>query len=122
SESHVVWENPRGVPFVPSAILVDDFYYLINDEGIATCLDAKTGQRIWQKRLPGRYTASPIATREHVYFCNEDGETLVVEAGEKRYRQVARNRLDQPIFASPAIAHGSVFIRTSETLLCIGGE
>jgi len=122
SESHVVWENPRGVPFVPSAILVEDLYYLINDEGIATCLDAKTGQRIWQKRLPGRYTASPIATREHVYFCNEDGETLVVEAGEKRYRQVARNRLDQPIFASPAIAHGSVFIRTSETLLCIGGE
>ena len=122
SESHVIWENARGVPFVPSAILVGNYYYLVNDDGIATCLDATTGKRLWQKRLPGRYTASPVATNEHLYFCNEDGDTLVVRAGQKRFEQVARNRLAQPIFASPAISQGSLFIRTSKNLLRVGRE
>jgi outer membrane protein assembly factor BamB len=120
SVSHVVWENTRGVPFVPSAILVGDFYYLVEDDGIATCLDAHDGKRVWQKRLPGRFTASPIATAQHIYFCNEDGETTVIRAHQRRHEQVARNRLDEPIFASPAISQGDVFIRTSGHLFCIG--
>jgi outer membrane protein assembly factor BamB len=122
SDSHVVWENTRGVPFVPSAILVGDLYYLIDDDGIATCLDAHDGKRVWQKRLPGRYTASPIATGEHIYFCNEDGETIVIRAGRKKYEQVSRNRLDRPVFASPAISQGNVFIRTTDELLCLGSN
>jgi len=120
SGSHVVWENPRGVPFVPSAILVGDFYYLVDDDGIATCLDAHNGRRVWQKRLPGRYTASPIATAEHVYFCNEDGETIVIRANQPKYEQAARNRLDEPIFASPAISQGDLYIRTASHLFCLG--
>ena len=122
SGTHVVWENSRGVPFVPSAILVGDRYYLINDDGIVTCLGAHGGKRLWQKRLPGRYTASPIATSEHIYFCNEDGETIVIRADEREFAQVARNRLDKPIFASPAIAQGALFIRTTDRLFSISAD
>jgi len=119
SDTHIVWENPRGVPFVPSAILVGELYYLVDDDGIATCLDAHNGKRVWQKRLPGRFTASPIATPEHIYFCNEAGETIVIRANHREYEQVSRNRLNTPIFASPAISQGSLFIRTSGELVCI---
>ena len=120
SQSHVVWENTRGVPFVPSAILVGDLYYLVEDDGIATCLDAHDGKRVWQKRLSGKFTASPIATAQHIYFCNEDGDTTVIRAHQRTHKQVARNRLHEPIFASPAISQGDVFIRTSGHLFCIG--
>jgi len=122
SDSHVIWKNTRGVPFVPSAILVGDLYYLIDDDGIATCLDAQDGQRVWQKRLPGRYTASPIATSDHVYFCNEAGETMVIRANARKFEQIARNQLDKPIFASPAISQGGFFIRTTAELICISSE
>ncbi len=120
SHTHVVWQNSRGVPFVPSAILLGDLYYLVNDNGIATCLDARDGNPVWQKRLPGRYTASPIGTRQHIYFFNEDGETIVIRADGDDFQQVARNRINQPVFASPAISQGNLFIRTTSELLCIG--
>ncbi|MDP7019756.1 MAG: PQQ-binding-like beta-propeller repeat protein [Pirellulaceae bacterium] len=120
TDSHVVWENTRGVPFVPSAILVGDFYYLVTDAGVATCLDAHTGERVWQRRLPGAYTASPVATAHHIYFCSEAGDSIVIRANQKEYEQVARNRLGEPIFASPAISQGNLFIRTADKLFCVG--
>ena len=120
SETHIAWESSRGAPFVPSALLVGDFYYLIDDAGIATCLDAQDGSQVWRRRFPGKYTASPIATGEHLYFCNEDGETIVVRANRKKHERVARNRLGEPIFASPAVSQGNLFIRTSRQLFCIG--
>ena len=121
AQTHVKWESTRGVPFVPSAILVGELYFLVDDAGIATCLDAHTGQRLWQKRLPGRFTASPVAAGNRIYFCNESGETIVIEA-RRRYTQVARNRLAEPIFASPAVSQGSLFLRTTSRLLCIDGN
>lgn len=120
--THVIWDNNRGAPFVPSAILVGDMYYLVDDSGVATCLDAHTGERVWQKRLTGKYTASPIAADGKIYFVNENGETIVVAAGEKKYKQLARNPLGEPVFASPAISQGNLFIRTAKSLFCIGGE
>ena len=120
SDTHVVWENSHGTPFVPSAILVGDFYYLVDDAGIATCLDAHDGSRVWRRRFPGKYTASPVATAEHIYFCNEEGDTIVLQAKQRKYERVARNRLDEPIFASPAVSQGNLYLRTTHHLFCIG--
>lgn len=121
SESHVVWKSSRGVPFVPSAILVDDLYYLVDDKGIGTCLDAHSGERRWQTRLPGRYTASPVAAAGNVYFVNESGTTVVMRAGTAAFTEVARNDIGEPVFASPAISQGRLFLRTSQNLYCISG-
>lgn len=121
SETHVQWQNNRGAPFVPSAILVGDHYYLIDDAGIATCLDAHSGKRMWQKRLSARFTASPVAAAGRVYFMSEEGETIVIDATAKKYRQLASNSLNEPTFASPAISQGRIFLRTSKHLYCIDG-
>ena len=120
SESRVIWRNTRGAPFVPSAIVAGNQYFLVDDSGVATCLDLKNGKRIWQKRLPGRYTASPIAAAGRVYFCNESGETIVLKAGAKEFTRLARNKLGEPIFASPAISQENLYIRTPRNLYCLG--
>lgn len=118
--SHVEWSSPRGVPFVPSTILVGDYYYLVDDKGIGTCLDAHTGKLQWRKRFSGAFTASPVAGDGKLYFCDESGKTLVVAADGKSFRELARNQLDEPIFASPAISQGRLFLRTAGHLYCLG--
>ena len=120
--SHVVWSSPRGAPFVPSTILVDDYYYLVDDKGIGTCLDAHTGKLTWRKRFGGAFTASPVAGAGKIYFCDESGKTLVIAADGQRYRELAQNQLDEPIYASPAISQGRIYIRTAGHLYCLGGE
>ena len=120
TDTHVVWSNGRGTPFVPSAILVGDFYYMVDDKGIATCLDAHTGRPAWQKRLGGNYTASPVATQNRIYLVNEAGRTVVVRAGLRKYVELARNELNEPVFASPSISQGHLFMRTARHLYCIG--
>ncbi len=119
SESHVVWRSQRGSPYVPSPVLVGDHYYIVDDQGILTCLDAHSGKLAWQKRLRGAFTASPIAGDGKVYFTNDDGETTVVQAHANAYVELARNTLGEPVYASGAISHGCLFFRTPRHLVCI---
>jgi outer membrane protein assembly factor BamB len=121
TDSHVVWSTHRGSPFVPSPVLWGDNYYVVDDRGIATCLDAHSGKLQWQKRLPGAFTASPIAGDEKIYFTNENGETIVV-AGGATYRELARNSLPEAVYASGALSHGCLFLRTPQHLYCIDGR
>ena len=118
SDTHIVWRTSRGAPFVPSPLLLDGLYYLVDDQGIATCFEAVTGQRVWQNRLGGAFTASPIAAGGRLYFINEEGLTTVLRAG-REFEVLSRNPLGEPVFASPAIAHRELFIRTDGHLFCI---
>lgn len=119
-DTHVAWKSPRGAPFVPSGILVGDYYYLVGDNGIGTCLDAHTGEELWRERFGGAYTASPVAADGRIYFTNEDGETLVIAADTPDFEELARNTLDEPVYASAAISQGHIFLRTSGGLFCVG--
>jgi outer membrane protein assembly factor BamB len=119
SDSHVVWRSKRGSPYVPSAILVGDHYYLVDDAGIATCLDAHSGDLVWQKRLGGAFTASPIAAGGKIYFTNDDGDTTVITAGEDSLVELAKNSLGEPVYSSGAISQGCLFLRTPKHLFCI---
>jgi len=118
TESHVVWRNQRNAPFVPSAILFDGLYYLVDDKGIAACLEATSGKLVWQQRLGGAFSASPIAAAGRIYFIDEDGTTTVIAAG-REFNVLGKNPLDEPVFASPAISRGELFIRTDRHLFCI---
>jgi hypothetical protein len=120
TDSHVVWSSPRAAPFVPSAILVGDEYYVVDDKGIGACLDAGAGKLRWRKRFGGAFTASPVAGDGKIYFCDESGQTLVLAADGANFRELARNQLDEPVFASPAISQGRLFLRTAGHLYCIG--
>ena len=113
--SHIVWESQRGTPFVPSPLIVGDQMYLVSDQGVATCLDVETGMIHWQHRLGGRFAASPWLAEGRIHFLNDEGTTFVIEPGLK-YKELAQNRLDETICATPAVSGASLFFRTQEHL------
>ena len=115
TRSHVAWTLRRGAPLTPSPILVGDQLFVVNDTGIATCVDAKTGTIQWQQRLGGNYSASPVYAEGRIYFPSEEGVTTVIEPGTT-FKRLAVNQLDGPILASMAVAERSFFIRTHSHL------
>jgi outer membrane protein assembly factor BamB len=111
TDTHVVWKVKRGVPNKPSILLVDDLIYMIGDTGIASCVDAKTGEPVWQKRIGGEYSASPVYADGLLWFFSEDGLTTVLKPG-RVFEQVGVNRLGDGFMASPAIAGKAFFLRS----------
>jgi outer membrane protein assembly factor BamB len=115
TRTHVAWSLKRGAPLTPSPIIVGDELYIVNDGGIALCIDARTGNVIWQSRLGGSYSASPIYADGRLYFPAEQGVTTVIAPG-KEARRLATNRLEGGHLASMAVAGGSFFLRTDSSL------
>ena len=115
SATHVVWRFARGVPNKPSILLVGDLIFMINDVGIASCVDAKTGELVWQSRIGGTFSASPIHAAGRIYMFDEDGKTTVLEAG-REFKILAQNQLDNGFMASPAVAGRALFLRTKQDL------
>jgi outer membrane protein assembly factor BamB len=99
------------VPLTPSPLLVDSELYLISDNGIASCVDAKTGNAFWQVRLGGNHSASPIYADGRIYFLSEEGESVVIAPG-KQFKVLAQNQLDGQTLASMAVSSGSIFVRS----------
>ena len=119
TETHIAWTLRRAAPLTPSPLLVGDELYLVNDVGIASCLDAKTGATHWQQRLDGNFSASPVFAAGRIYFLSEEGEATVI-APAKVFRRLATNPLDGATLASMAVSDGSIFIRTDRYLYRIG--
>lgn len=111
TKSHIAWTLKRGAPLTPSPLLVGTELYLINDNGIASCVDAKTGVPHWQVRLGGNHSASPIYADGRIYFLSEEGESVVILPG-KQFKAVAQNQLDGQTLASMAVSGGSIFVRS----------
>jgi outer membrane protein assembly factor BamB len=112
SETHRVWTVTRGAPHTPSLLVVGDELYMVSDRGIASCLDARTGEVHWQERLDGGFSASPLYADGRIYVQNEDGVGYVLAPG-KSFRLLARNDLQERTLASYAVAEGALFIRTA---------
>ena len=115
TKSKIEWRLDRGVPLTPSPLLVGDELYMVSDNGIATCVDAKTGQELWRARLGGNYSASPIYADGKIYFLSEEGESIVIAPG-RELKHLATNQLDGPTLASIAVSSGSLFIRSATHL------
>ncbi len=111
----IVWKYSKSVPHVPSPILVGREIYFVHDGGVATCLDALTGQPLWQERLGGNHDASPIEIRNRLYFLNREGKATVLTAGRK-FEVLATNQLEGTFKASPAVADGALFLRNESHL------
>ena len=119
TKTHIAWSLTRGAPLTPSPIIVGDELYMVNDGGIASCIDARTGNVIWQSRLGGTYSASPVYADGRLYFPAEQGVTTVIAPG-KEARRLAMNKLDGGLLASMAVSGGSFFLRTDSALYRIG--
>ena len=115
TDSHVAWRRRRGAPLTVSPILVENELYAVTDAGIATCIEALTGEIHWQQRLGGNHSASPVFAGGRIYFQNEAGVTTVIAPGPE-FEQLARNELDGSTLASLAVSDGALFIRTGTHL------
>lgn len=119
---NVLWTYAKGTAYVPSPILYGDYIYLTTDRGILTCLDAKTGEVKYEGGripIPATFTASPVAFEGKLLMTSEDGDTFIVKAGPK-HEVIGTNSVGEPVYASPAIADGHIFIRGEKNLYCIG--
>jgi outer membrane protein assembly factor BamB len=121
TKSHVNWRLDRGVPLTPSPLLVGEELYLINDNGIATCLDAHTGKEYWQQRIGGSHSASPVYADGRIYFLSEDGQSVVIAPG-KKFKILATNQLNGQTLASMAVSGGAIFLRSGSHLYCLRNQ
>jgi outer membrane protein assembly factor BamB len=119
SASHIVWQVPTGAPYVSSLVYDGGLLYMANDVGAITVLDAESGQRIWQERVDGLFSASPVAADGKIYFVSETGVVIVVRSGRSP-AVVARNDLGERLMGSPAVSNGQLFFRSDDRLICIG--
>jgi outer membrane protein assembly factor BamB len=120
--ANVLWKYDKGSAYVPSPILYGDYLYLVTDRGILTCLDAKTGAVKYEGGrvpVPATFTASPVAFDGKILLTSEDGDTFVIKAGPA-HEVIRTNSVGEPVYASPAISDGKIFIRGEKNLYCIG--
>jgi outer membrane protein assembly factor BamB len=115
TKSHVAWSLKKGAPLTPSPLLVGDELYLVSDQGIASCLDARTGKVHWQERIGGAHSTSPLHADGKVYCQSEEGVGTILKAG-KKFEVLARNSLGERTLASYAAVDGVLFIRTEKHL------
>lgn len=124
TETHVVWKEVKGSPFVPSPLLYQGVLYLINDmASIATAYEPETGTVLWQGRLGTAaregFSASPVGVDGKVFFTNDQGETFVLQAG-REFKLLHVNTLGEPVLASPALVDGTWYVRSHGHLIAIG--
>ena len=118
TKSHLAWKAKAGATYVPSPVCYQGLYYYVEDTGIATCLDARTGKLMWRERLNGQFHASLLAGDGKVYFTSMEGTVSVVQAG-RSFKLLSQNDMGEAIMASPAVSGGEFFIRSDKHLYCI---
>ncbi len=118
TDTHVAWTLKKGAPHTASVVVVDDLLFCVSDAGIATCVEAKTGDVLWSERLGGNFSASPVAADGRLYFQNETGSTFVLKAA-RTFELLATNELGERTLASPAPTDGGWFIRGESHLFKI---
>ena len=118
----VLWAYRRAVPQLPSPLIYKNVLYMVNDGGIVTSLNPKTGELITQGRLKGaidRYYASPVAADGKIFMSSEKGKVAVLRPGGDLEPAVV-NDLQDDIYATPALLDGRIYLRTRHTLYCFG--
>ncbi|MBI2927194.1 MAG: PQQ-binding-like beta-propeller repeat protein [Verrucomicrobia bacterium] len=118
-ETNLVWEQRKGMPKIPSAIYLRPHLFAITDGGIATCYKADTGEIVWQDRIGGNHSASPVLADGKIYFLSEEGETTIIAAAPE-FKVIARNPIGEKCQASLAVSQGHLFLRSEKHVFCVG--
>ena len=115
SALQVVWRSKRGVPKKPSLVLHKDLLLAIDDNGVATCWEAQTGTMVWNERVGGNYSSSPLLADGRFYVFSEEGKATVL-AADRKFAKLAENTLEDGFMASPAVSGKSLILRTKTAL------
>ncbi len=118
TDTHIAWRTNKGVAYVPSPIVEGAHFLIVSDSGIAHCFDAKSGDILWEERLREHH-ASLTSAEGRVYFVNDFGLLRTIQPGSS-YKLLAESELKEKVFASPALSEGQIFIRTDQSLICLG--
>jgi outer membrane protein assembly factor BamB len=120
SSDAIVWRQPVAAPYIPSPLAYNGRIYVVLDQGFIACYDAMTGKEIYGKTRIDvtNFSASPVAMDGKIFLPSEDGVVYVIKAGDQ-YELLAKNSLDEPIMASPAVSGSKMFIRSIKHLYCI---
>jgi outer membrane protein assembly factor BamB len=119
TDSHVVWTSKNSIPHTPSLLTDSGRLFMVSDRGIASCVDAATGQEIWRERIGGNFSASPLLAGKQIYLLSEEGDATVIAASDQ-FEVVQKNSLQARTLASMAVVDRDLLIRTDTALLRIG--
>jgi outer membrane protein assembly factor BamB len=119
TDSHVVWRLKRGAPSTPTPLLIGDELYFVSDTGIASCVDAGTGEKHWMERIGGNFSSSPIFVDGKILLLDEDGVATWIRPG-KSFETLGKNELSGRTLATPAFLAGAMFLRTDQHLYRFG--
>lgn len=118
-QTHLAWRNERSMPYIPTPILVGDYLHIINDAGVYTCLEPKSGQTLKTGRKLGAVNSSPISVAGRIYFFEDSGVCTVVE-NDAEFKELAKNALGEVVYSSPAVSNGHIYVRSESNLISIG--
>jgi len=123
SSDAIDWSKSRGGVYLPSPLVYGDHLYTINNNGVMTVYNAKSGDRIYQQRIGegGSFTASPIAAAGKLYAATEDGDIFVIKAGPQ-YELLAKNPMGEPMLATPAFSGDLLIVRGAKHLFAIAEQ
>jgi len=121
SPPEIVWREKKGVPTMPSPIVVGNEIYMVSERGVASCLDVETGENRWTERLGGNFSSSPLYADGVIYLANRDGDTFVIQPG-REFVLKAANRLEGSIMASPVAVGSSLLLRTEHAVYRLAVE
>jgi outer membrane protein assembly factor BamB len=117
----VAYDVRRQAPYVPTPVAKDGLLFLWSDKGVVSCLRADSGAVLWQERVGGNYSGSPVIAGDHLYCIDEEGVVVVLAAGET-YRLLGKNPLGEASRSTPAIADDRLYLRTESQLFSVGGR
>ena len=116
TETHIQWKETKRMPPRASPIIIKGLLFVVDRNGYISCIEAKTGKSIWQKRMKGRFSASPILANNLIYFFNEDTVCTIIKP-TRELEIVAENKLSEDkLMATPAFDENSIYIRTEKKL------
>lgn len=117
----ILWTQDRGIGCKPSQVMLNELIFNVDDDGIASCVDTKNGEQVWQKRLGGEFSASAMAVNNKIYLFDHDGKGYVFTA-DRSGTVIAENQLDDGCMASPVVVDNNLILRTRSALYRIGSK
>jgi outer membrane protein assembly factor BamB len=123
TKTHVLWEQTKQLPYVPSPLVYNDLIFLVKNGGLVSALDPKTGKALKTDRVSGRgnYYSSPVGGDDKVFLLSEQGELSVISA-RSDWEVLHSVDFGEPIFATPALVDGRIYLRTAGHLYCFGSK